>query len=795
MTVNPTPDLFYVLGASAICSGETTDIELSSSYSGTIYSWDYSQTLSDGATTGNGNQINETIVATTNNPGSISYLVTPILNFCIGTPVVISIDVNPIPTVGVTPATQTIYAGQTATLNATGSPSGGTYLWSPDGQTTSSITVSPSVTTSYDVIYTLNGCSEDTIGIVNVDAAPEVSVNSGVICSGDSILLVASPTITGGSFLWSTGETAQSIWVSPASNMVYTVEYTINGFTTQPEISTVTVNQTPTVVVNNETICAGQTATLSATGNPPGGSYSWTPTNENTQVISVSPIASTVYTVTYDLNGCTAEAFAEVTVNPVADLTINDETMCIGETVVLNATTNLLGGTYLWGNSSNESSITVAPSSTTSYSVLYTLNGCQSTATATVTVNPIPNISVSDDVICQGETGELVATPDIPGGVYNWNGTIGGNVFTDAPITDSEYNVVYTVNSCQSMEATGSIFVNEVPLVSVSDTTVCLGDDFILNTTVSIPGGDYAWSPTGETSSAIQVDASQTTIYTVDYSLNNCYSTATATVTVNSPPDLAIEVSDTLGCAPFTVTLNNPYAGGDTECIWSFSNGLDLGGCNPTYTFTNPGCYDVTLLSSEGGCSSEITLNSLFCAEAPPIASFYANPPIITDPSQWIQFSNNSYGAIDYEWDFGDGGTDDVMNPQHLYSDISDGFVITLIAASDLGCLDTTQVSILYQEEPIVYIPNTFTPDGDQYNQVFVPVFTSGYDPFNYEMLIFNRWGEIVFQSHDANVGWDGTYGVNGKQAQDGAYTYKIIYKVLKTDERRLLVGHVNLIR
>ena len=668
-----------------------------------LYSWDYAQTLADGATTGNGNEINETIVATTINPGSISYLVTPILNFCIGTPVVISIDVYPIPSVDVTPATQTIYAGQTATLNATGSPTGGTYLWSPDGQTTPSITVSPSVTTSYDVTYTLNGCSQDMTGIVNVDVAPEVSVNSGVICSGDSILLVASPTITGGSFLWSTGETAQFTWVSPASNMVYTVEYTINGFTTQPEISTVTVNQTPTVVVNNETICAGQTATLSATGNPPGGSYSWTPNNENTQVISVSPIASTVYTVTYNLNGCTADAFAEVTVNPVADLTINDETMCIGETVVLNATTNLLGGIYLWGNSSSESSITVTPSSTTSYSVLYTLNGCQSTATGTVTVNPIPNISVSNDVICQGETG-VVATPDIPGGVYNWNGVIGSNVLTDAPITDSEYNVVYSVNSCQSMEATGSIFVNEVPLVSVSDTAICLGDDFILNTTVSIPGGDYIWSPTGETSSAIQVDASQTTIYTVDYSLNNCYSTASATVTVNSPPELVIEVSDTLGCAPFTVTLNNPYAGSDTECIWSFSNGLDIGGCNPTYTFTNPGCYDVTLLSSEGGCSSETTLNSLFCAEAPPIASFYANPPIITDPSHGIQFSNNSYGADDYEWDFGDGGTDDVMNPQHLYSDITDGFVITLIAASDLGCLDTTQVSILYQEEPIVYI-------------------------------------------------------------------------------------------
>jgi gliding motility-associated-like protein len=190
-----------------------------------------------------------------------------------------------------------------------------------------------------------------------------------------------------------------------------------------------------------------------------------------------------------------------------------------------------------------------------------------------------------------------------------------------------------------------------------------------------------------------------------------------------------------------------------------------------------------------------VSETNIVCVEGPPVASFYANPPIITDPTQWIQFSNNSFGAVDYEWNFGDGQNSNLEQPQHLYTDINDGFIITLIASSELGCLDTAQVSIIYQEEPIVYIPNTFTPDGDQYNHVFLPVFTSGYDPFNYEMLIFNRWGEIVFESRDVNVGWDGTYGLNGTDAQDGAYTYKIIYKVLKTDERRLLVGHVNLIR
>jgi len=317
----------------------------------------------------------------------------------------------------------------------------------------------------------------------------------------------------------------------------------------------------------------------------------------------------------------------------------------------------------------------------------------------------------------------------------------------------------------------------------------------ILTSEVSLPGGNYLWSPNNETTSAIQVSPITETTYNVDYILNGCEASASAQVSVQVPPQIAVEVSDTLGCAPFTVTFNNPFATGSSQCIWDFGNGLEVGGCNPTYTFNEEGCYDVTLTSSEGVCASQVSETNIVCVEGPPVASFYANPPIITDPTQWIQFSNNSFGAVDYEWNFGDGQNSNLEQPQHLYTDINDGFIITLIASSELGCLDTAQVSIIYQEEPIVYIPNTFTPDGDQYNHVFLPVFTSGYDPFNYEMLIFNRWGEIVFESRDVNVGWDGTYGLNGTDAQDGAYTYKIIYKVLKTDERRLLVGHVNLIR
>jgi hypothetical protein len=403
VTVNPTPDLFYVLSDSEICSGDITDITLNSSYAETIYSWDFSEILISGATPGNGNQINQQINTTSQNQGTVTYIITPILNFCIGTPVVVPIDVNPIPTVTVTPSTQTIYAGQTATLNASGSPSGGTYVWSPGGQTTASITVSPITTTTYDVNYSLSGCSNDSSGIVIVDVAPTVSVNSGVICSGDSILLVANPSIPGGTYLWSNNEVTSSIWVSPTANMVYSVEYTVNGFTTTPAISAVTVNQTPTVSIEDQVICTGQSVNISATTSLIGGTYSWLPGGEDQQQINVSPNATTQYQVEYVLNGCLAIDSAVVTVNPIPNITIDDTTICFGETVDLNAVSNLLGGTYLWGDNSTESFISVTPTTTTLYSVLYTLNGCQNSATGIVNVNEIPIVQVTDDVICAGE--------------------------------------------------------------------------------------------------------------------------------------------------------------------------------------------------------------------------------------------------------------------------------------------------------------------------------------------------------------------------------------------------------
>lgn len=123
------------------------------------------------------------------------------------------------------------------------------------------------------------------------------------------------------------------------------------------------------------------------------------------------------------------------------------------------------------------------------------------------------------------------------------------------------------------------------------------------------------------------------------------------------------------------------------------------------------------------------------------------------------------------------------------------GTFIELIAYSTAGCSDTASLFIGFEPGEVFYVPNSFTPDGDEYNNVFFPVFYSGYDPYNYELLIFDRWGELIFESHNVLEGWDGSYGNRGRKAQDDTYIWKITFKNPLNDKRRQVVGHVNLIR
>ena len=152
-------------------------------------------------------------------------------------------------------------------------------------------------------------------------------------------------------------------------------------------------------------------------------------------------------------------------------------------------------------------------------------------------------------------------------------------------------------------------------------------------------------------------------------------------------------------------------------------------------------------------------------------------------------------GAASYLWDFGNGQFSTQVSPTHVFMGTGSGFEITLIASTTMGCIDSASIAISPQRGGIYYIPNSFTPDGDGYNQVFKPQFTSGFDFWSYNMTIYNRWGEVIFESNNLEVGWDGTYGLSGVNATAGTYTYKINIKVPDNDLKMVISGHINLIR
>ncbi|MEY3087282.1 MAG: hypothetical protein RLZ93_1207, partial [Bacteroidota bacterium] len=186
-----------------------------------------------------------------------------------------------------------------------------TVTWSPaatlSSTNTLTTTASPTTTTTYTLTATANGCTNQDQVTVSIAAPPTVAVNNTTICSGQTATLTATPSSAGGTFLWSPGgQTSSSITMSPTTTTNYSVVYTLNGCSSASTTGTVTVAPSPTVSVTPVTFCPGAAVTLSASASPTGGTFSWNPGGQTTNSITVTPTATTNYTVSYTVPGCPA---------------------------------------------------------------------------------------------------------------------------------------------------------------------------------------------------------------------------------------------------------------------------------------------------------------------------------------------------------------------------------------------------------------------------------------------------------------------------------------------------------
>jgi gliding motility-associated-like protein len=197
--------------------------------------------------------------------------------------------------------------------------------------------------------------------------------------------------------------------------------------------------------------------------------------------------------------------------------------------------------------------------------------------------------------------------------------------------------------------------------------------------------------------------------------------------------------------------------------------------------------------STTDGCPVTGTFPSAVCVYDNPVANFTYNPQLPTELDNTVHFTNTSYGATTYDWTFGTSfGTSTAENPSHTFYGVDPDQTINvcLLVISEYGCADSICKPIKFYGDFLVWVPNTFTPDGDEFNNQFKPVFSKDRQIDDYNLMIFNRWGELIFESHDPDFGWDGTY--HGEFVKDGTYTWKIDVKDGLKNKSEQFLGHVN---
>nr|WP_299207105.1 PKD domain-containing protein [uncultured Brumimicrobium sp.] len=552
--------------------------------------------------------------------------------------------------------------------------------------------------------------------------------------------------------------------------------------------SIIEVNMCPVVDAGPDLIiCEGETATMNSSPTVLGSApytYAWNHNGPTNYPNSVSPNVTTEYVLrTEDRYACVGTDTMVVTVNPLPDVDAGpDQVICEGESVILNVP----GGTGTWNNGVTNG-VAFTPTTTQTYTYTATENGCTSSSDLTVQVNPMPTADAGlDQVICEGESVTLIGN-----GTGTWdNGVTNGVAFT--PNATQDYTYTVTENGCTVTDVV-TVTVNPLPVVDAgADQTICEGEFVSLNGT----GGSGTWD--NGVSNGVSFGPTTTQNYTYTVTTNGCTSSDEVTVFVNPNPDVGIVPSDVIGCDTLTVDFESQFNQPGATYSIDFGDGTNANFTdNVAHHYDQSGCFDVTVTATLNGCVATTSYPDLVCVTALPEADFLPEPPLLSILDTETTFLNNSSNATDYQWDFGDGSAfSNEYAPTHTYPNEGAGsYVVTLIASSGVNCNDTARVVVEVEDQLIYYIPNTFTPDNDDFNETFNPIFTAGFDIYDYTLYIYNRWGELIFESHNSEHGWDGTYGESSEKLVEGTYVWKIDFKTTMSDERKTIVGHVNLLR
>jgi gliding motility-associated-like protein len=774
VTVNTLPTATITPGgATTFCAGGSVNLTapLSSSYL-----W------STGATT---QSINITV------SGSNTVTITDV-NGCSATSSATIVAVNPLPTVSITAAGPVAFcSGGAVTLT---SSSGSSYLWD-NGQTTQSVNVNN--TGARTVTMTdANGCSATSpVTSVTVNPLPTVSITAGgpvTFCSGGSVTLNST---AGSSYLWNSGETTQSISVNNTATKTVTMTDG-NGCSGTSSVTSVTVNPLPVVnaITGSNAVCTGSTITLANT--TPGGI--WSSSVSTIAVIGSSGVLTAVsagttnvfYTVT-DANNCTASVSSSKTVNPLPFMTIgNPAAVCepaavdITQPFITTGSDPAADLSY-WTNAA-ATSLFITPNAASNSGTYYikgTLpaTGCSNIRSVIVTVNSLPSFSINNPAaVCEPATVDIT-TAGITNGTasaltlsYWRNQTATTGLATPAALTVSGtyYIKGVAVTGC-AVVLPVSVTVNPLPNGSLQIPPVSFICDGTPLTLTASDAFAYQWfnnqQPIGGAVAAVYTP-SVAGNYSVQFSsAAGCRKNSDSTImlTLFVKPVISFNAGGRCTTSPVNFTNNSLFANSGTiNWLWNFDDGSSSNNISVSHSYRQAGSYNVLLTANNVSCpaftdSATTALN----IEAPADAVRYDT--VFAVNGKPFVLSAREIGST-YQWRPSSGlGSAVVRTPTAiLTTDAS----YTVSITSSAACVTTDTVFVKLKNDGEIYVAQGFTPNGDGLNDRAYPILV-GVKQLVY-FKIFNRWGNLLFQTNDETPqnGWDGKY--QGRMQQAGTYTW-----------------------
>jgi len=603
---------------------------------------------------------------------------------------------------------------------------------------------------------------------VRVYANPSAGFSYAEVCFGntmnftDSSSVATTDTIT--SYLWTFGDGSPTNNTQNPSHLynnpgayTATLIVTSTGGCSDVQTHTVNVYDAPQANFTTSNVCLNTVATFNnTTQNPQHGSlgnFSWnfgdgspldtTHWNSSHQYNSHGTYQVTLITQNANL-GCADTITIPIVIHPmpVPDFTFVNQ--CQADAYTFNNSSSVVQGSivsYNWNFGDNNTSISSSPShlynAPGNYNVTLTAttdSGCVLSITKQVTVYPMPDANFTVNEVCHNSPTQFTSTSTVlpPDNITNYQWAFGDNNSSVLQNPQHTYNTPGLFNA--------------------------------------------------------------TLIVTTNH---GCKDTITLPVTVHPNPVVNFTADKLSGCSPLCITLtsqSNVATGNISQLIWTMEDGSSFNGSPVNICFTNssvsnPNYETITLTAiTDQGCTRFLEKQDYITIYPKPIAEFYPNPDELVLYETASTMINLSQGANQWNWEMGDGTTYNYFQPTHVYTDTGTYF-ITLTVSNQWGCLDTTVRQIIIKPGMAIYVPNTFTPNGDKLNDFFT---AEGFGIKEFTMEIFDRWGLKLFETMKMDIGWDGTYG--GKECQIDVYVYQIT-AIDIFNKKHTYRGQVNLIR